>query len=217
MRPIDPIDLIPIAQFDEAEIGIVVSEARRYGKDVAAHAYGGPGAQAAIAAGVRSIEHGILLDEPELQRIVERGTFWVPTLRPYSGLSSTPLHDGIRARHRAAFEIALRLGAKIAFGTDVGSFPHGEQIDEFDLMVAYGMSPLAALRAATTVAADLLRRDGRIGTLHPGASADLIAVDGDPIEDIGALRRLIFVMREGRVARDDRHTAARWVSAPADA
>jgi imidazolonepropionase-like amidohydrolase len=106
---------------------------------------------------------------------------------------------------------------KIAYGTDVGSFPHGEQIDEFSLMVSYGMPPLDAVRAATSVAAELLRMEDEIGTLRPGAYADFIAVDGVPSVDIDALRRVKLVVKEGRIHRYDRSLASPIAEAAANA
>jgi imidazolonepropionase-like amidohydrolase len=153
----------------------------------------------AVEAGVRSIEHGILLEDGILERMVERGTFWVPTLSAYAKLPASKLHDAVRERHRHVFWAALQMGVRIAFGTDVGSFPHGEQVDEFELMVSYGMSPVAALRSATVAAAELLRREDRLGVLHTGAAADLIAVKGDPTKDVAALHDLVFLMQGGRV------------------
>ncbi|MBB4937670.1 imidazolonepropionase-like amidohydrolase [Streptosporangium album] len=202
-KDVEPEELEPLHQFTEEDIAAVVAEAKRYRRDVAAHAYGKDGAQAAIRGGVRTLEHGPLLTEEDLQAMLEFGTFWVPTMGTYYKRQHTDFDRRFVKRHEGAFKRGLELGVKIAFGTDVGSFPHGEQMDEFSLMVQYGMKPLDAIRSATVVAAEVLRKEGQIGTLAAGAHADLVAVDGDPLQDIEALKRVGFVMKGGRVHRDD--------------
>ncbi|RBQ21087.1 amidohydrolase family protein [Spongiactinospora rosea] len=202
-KDVEPEELEPLHQFTVEDIAAVVAEAKRYRRDVAAHAYGKDGAQAAIRGGVRTLEHGPLLTEDDLQAMLEFGTFWVPTMQTYYKRQFTEFDRRFVKRHEGAFKRGLELGVKIAFGTDVGSFPHGEQIDEFELMVQYGMSPLDAIRSATVVAAEVLRKEGQIGTLAAGGHADLIAVDGDPVKDIEALKRVRFVMKGGLVHRDD--------------
>jgi imidazolonepropionase-like amidohydrolase len=202
-KDVEPEELEPLHQFTEEDIAAVVAEAKRYRRDVAAHAYGKDGAQAAIRGGVRTLEHGPLLTEADLQTMLEFGTFWVPTMGTYYKRQHTEFDRRFVKRHEGAFKRGLELGIKIAFGTDVGSFPHGEQMDEFSLMVQYGMKPLDAIRSATVVAAEVLRKEGQIGTLAAGGHADLIAVDGDPLADIEALKRVGFVMKGGLVHRDD--------------
>ncbi|MFI0421059.1 amidohydrolase family protein [Spongiactinospora sp. 9N601] len=202
-KDVEPEELEPLHQFTVEDIAAVVAEAKRYRRDVAAHAYGKDGAQAAIRGGVRTLEHGPLLTEDDLQAMLEFGTFWVPTMQTYYKRQFTEFDRRFVKRHEGAFKRGLELGVKIAFGTDVGSFPHGEQIDEFSLMVQYGMSPLDAIRSATVVAAEVLRKEGQIGTLAAGGHADLIAVEGDPGKDIEALKRVRFVMKGGLVHRDD--------------
>ena len=202
LRHIDPVTLEPLSQFSEEDLRAVVEEARRWGRDVAAHAYGGQGAKNAIRAGVRSIEHGMLLDDETLDLMVQRGTWWCPTLSVYipeSKEDDTELRRRIVASHKAVFQKAMKKGVKIAFGTDVGAFEHGTSVRELRRMVDYGMSPLDAIRTATVRGAELLRMGKQIGTVEPGKYADVIAVQGDPLKDIGALEHVIFVMKAGEV------------------
>jgi imidazolonepropionase-like amidohydrolase len=204
LRHVDRKTLEPIGQLSLDDVQAIVSEARRWRKDVAAHAYGGDGAKNAIRGGVRSIEHGMMLDDEAVDLLVQHGTYWVPTLSVYAaGLDAdkTNFTRRIVDRHKQSFQKALARGVKIVFGTDAGAIEHGSQAVEFARMVDYGMKPLEAIRAATTVAAELLRMEGEVGTLVPGAYADAIAVDGNPLDDITALQRVRFVMKGGSVAR----------------
>lgn len=206
LAQIDQRTLEPLSQFDEGEIRTVVDEARRWRKDVATHAYGGAGAKAAVLGGVRSVEHGMLLDDETLQLMVDRGVYWCPTfsnMRPTHALAGYP-DDFVRrlmARHRETFQKALRLGVKVAFGTDAGRVVHGTNADEFDLMVEAGMDPMRAIQAATSVAAELLRLEQEIGAVKPGYRADLVAVPGNPLESIGLLHNVSFVMKAGAVVK----------------
>ncbi|GLY82135.1 metal-dependent hydrolase family protein [Actinoallomurus iriomotensis] len=202
-KDVEPEELEPLHQFTTEDITAVVNEARRFRRDVAAHAYGGNGAQAAILGGVRTLEHGPLLLEEDLQAMLKHGTWWIPTMGTYYKRQNTDFDRRFVKRHEGAFKRGLELGLNIAFGTDVGSYPHGEQIDEFLLMVQYGMTPLQAIQAATTKAAEVLRLEGKVGTLAQGAYADLIAVDGDPTADIAALKRVELVVKEGRIHVDE--------------
>jgi imidazolonepropionase-like amidohydrolase len=202
LRHIDPVTLEPLSQVSLEDVRAVVEEAARWKKDVAAHAYGGQGAKNAILGGVRSIEHGMLLDDELLKLMIERGTFWCPTLSvylPQDPGEDTELRRRIIARHKEVFQKALRMGVRIAFGTDVGAFEHGTAAREFKLMVQYGMEPIDAIRSATIRAAELLRMEKSIGTIEPGKYADIIAVEGNPLEDITALSRVVFVMKGGQV------------------
>jgi imidazolonepropionase-like amidohydrolase len=202
MRHIDPVTLEPLSQFSESEIKAVVDEARRWGKDVAAHAYGGEGAKNAIRAGVRSIEHGMLLDDEAIDLMVKKGTWWCPTLSVYipdSKEEDTELRRRVVAHHKEVFQKAMKKGVKIAFGTDVGAFEHGTSARELRRMVDYGMSPLDVIRTATVRGAELLRMEKLIGTVESGKYADVIAVEGDPLKDIGAFERVVFVMKGGEV------------------
>ena len=205
MRYIDPVALEPLSQFSEADLRAVVEEAKRWHRDVAAHAYGGEGAKNAIRAGVRSIEHGMLLDDEGLRLMKEHGTWWCPTLSVYIPASKeddTELRRRIVAHHKEVFQKAMKMGIKIVFGADVGAFAHGTQAKEFVRMVDYGMSPLEAIRSATVRGAELLRMEKEIGTIAPGKAADLIAVSGDPLKDIGVLTRVAFVMKGGEVYKE---------------
>lgn len=206
LAQIDRETLEPISQFDESQIRAVVEEARRWRKDVATHAYGGAGARAAVLAGVRSVEHGMLLDEATLELMAERGVYFCPTLsnmRPTHALAGYPAEfvDRLMARHRKAFQNALRLGVKIAFGTDAGRVVHGTNAEEFELMVDAGMEPMRAIQAATSVAAELLRAEREIGAVKEGYQADLVAVAGNPLESIGLLRDVQFVIKGGTVVK----------------
>ncbi len=206
LRHVDPDTLEPLAQVDEDEVRAVVEEARRWRRDVAAHAYGGDGARAAVLGGVRSIEHGILLERDVLELMAERGTYFSPTLSNFTrttALSSYPedFAERIQSRHAEAFQTALSLGVKIAFGTDAGRVQHGTNAGELELMVSLGMSPMHAIQSATSVAAELLRLEGEIGAVKPGLHADLIAVQGNPLDDIGLLKDVRFVMKGGIIVK----------------
>lgn len=198
-----------LQQFNLEEMKIMVNEGKRFFKDSLVHSYGGESAVAAILAGIRSVEHGVLLDEETLKLFIKHDVFWVPTLDTYYKRQEDDFEREFVRRHKGAFQKALAMGVKIAFGTDIGSCDHGLQVDEFDLMVGYGMTTLQAIQSATTVAADLMRLVGQIGTLQEGSYADLIAVEGDPLADITALKRVSFVMKEGRVFRDDEGVSSR--------
>src|SRR5262245_5011071 len=202
LRHIDPATLEPMSQFSEDDLRAVVEEAKRWHRDVAAHAYGGEGAKNAIRAGVRSIEHGMLLDDEGLKLMVDHGTWWCPTLTVYIPASKeddTELRRRIVAHHKEVFQKAMKMGIKIAFGTDAGAFEHGTQARELVRMVDYGMPPLEAIRTATVRGAELLRLEKEIGTIEPAKAADVIAVEGDPLKDIGVLTRVAFVMKGGAV------------------
>ena len=203
-------DEVDTPQLTQEEMNAIVDEAHRLRKKVAAHAHGAEGAKAAVRAGVDSIEHGSFLDDEALRLMKERGTFLVPTLLAgeYVAGKAAVRHypPEIAAKAKAAvavrsdmFRKALRMGVKIAFGTDSAVSPHGMNAQEFALMVDLGMPPAAALRSATSVAADLLGLAKTIGTLEPGKAADVIAVPGDPLTDIKAMERVTFVMKGGQV------------------
>jgi imidazolonepropionase-like amidohydrolase len=203
LRHVNRNTLEPLPQVSLDDVKAVVAEASRWRKDVAAHAYGGAGARNAVEGGVRSIEHGWILDEDTLKLMVQKGTFWCPTLsvfRPEAGLEKP---DDFSRRvvdsHRRTFQNALRLGVRIVFGTDVGAFPHGTNNREFSYMTEYGMSPLDAIRSATVRAAELLRMEKDIGSIAPGRFADLVAVEGNPLQNIEAIKRVRFVMKGGDV------------------
>ncbi|MGH9714672.1 MAG: amidohydrolase family protein [Candidatus Acidiferrales bacterium] len=200
---------VSVANFSFEEIQAIVDEARLKGIKVACHAYDGPGLHYCIDAGVASIEHGIQLDDEAIQHMLARGTYLVPTLYVYAGaLEKIDLEKsgGKTTRvilHETSFRKALAAGVKIAFGTDAGPFPHGTQAIEFEWMTRYGMTPLAAIRSATISAADLLGWADRVGAIEPGQFADMIAVNGDPLDDIKQLEQVKFVMKGGAVVRND--------------
>lgn len=193
------------------EIRAVVDEAHREGVKVACHAYGGEGLHNCVDAGVNSIEHGLDLDEDSIDKMVAKGIYWVPTLyvyefEPEEDLEATGGKTSRARIHEASFRRALAHGGlKIAFGTDVGPFPHGTQAKEFEYLVRFGMAPADAIRSATSAAAELMGWQDRVGAVEPGRLADLIAVSGDPLADITELERVKFVMKGAIVVRSDFH------------
>lgn len=206
MRHIDRETLHVLSQYSEDELRAMVEEAARWGKDVAAHAYGGEGARNAVAAGVRSLEHGMFLDDATLDLMVEKGTYWSPTMRVYFPREETspgdlPFYNRVVAAHRDTFVRAMKKGVRIAFGTDVGSIPHGSGADELELMAEYGMAPMDVIRSATITGAELIHREDELGRVAEGFLADIIAVPGRPDREIGALREVRFVMIGGRVVK----------------
>ena len=202
LRHVDPVTLDSLSQVSFEDVKAVVAEAARWRRDVAAHAYGGEGAKNAIRGGVRSIEHGMLMDDEALKLLVEHGTYWCPTLSVYlpeSAEDDTDLRRRMVAHHKEVFQKALKMGVKICFGTDVGAFEHGTSAREFARMVDYGMKPIDAIRSATIRGAQLLRMEKQIGSIETGKLADIIAVEGDPLKDIKALTTVKFVMKDGKV------------------
>ena len=193
--------------FDEEEVRAIVDEAHLRGKKVACHAFGGKGLHYCLDAGVDSIEHGVQLDDGAIKEMVEKGIYLVPTLYHYQLMKPDQVKEfhgnSIAGTSEPSFRKAVAAGVKIAFGTGVGPFPHGTQAKEFEWMVKFGMTPAAALRAATSVAADLLGWQDRIGSISNGKFADLIAVSGDPLSDVTELERVKFVMKGGQVVRND--------------
>jgi imidazolonepropionase-like amidohydrolase len=190
------------------ELKAIVDEAHGWHRKVACHAYNGIGLQRALDGGCDSIEHGLELTDAQITQMVKQGTWLVPTLAVYYHDPEPPeTPGGIRDRKRVAvhgvsFQKALRAGVKIAFGTDVGGFPWSEPIaQEFPRMVEFGMTPMQAIQAATSRAAELLGQRGQLGVIAPGASADVIAVSGDPLADVNVLKNVAFVMKNGNVFR----------------
>ncbi|MFY9531939.1 MAG: amidohydrolase family protein [Candidatus Acidiferrales bacterium] len=200
--------LVSIPTFTLEETRAIVDETHREGVKVACHAYGGLGLHTCLDAGVDSIEHGLDLDDAAIQKMITKGIYLVPTLYVYEfePEEDLPLSGGktTRARiHEPSFKKALAAGVKIAFGTDVGPFPHGTQAIEFEYMTRFGMPPLAAIQCATIHAADLMGWSDRIGAIEAGKLADIIAVEGDPLTDIKLLEHVKFVMKGGQVVRND--------------
>ncbi len=194
-------------QYSYEELKAMVDEAARHGIRVAAHAHGTEGIKAAIRAGVTSIEHGSMLDDEAIAMMKERGTYLVPTSHLADRINLAVLPPLIRRKAetimplaRESLKKAIASGVKIAFGTDAGVLPHGENAGEFGAYVRAGLSPLEALRSATTTAAAVLGLSDR-GIIASGALADLVAVPGDPLKDITVTQRVSWVMVGGRVVR----------------
>lgn len=186
--------------FTDDEMKAIVGEAHRLGKKVAAHAVGWDGIDAALRAGVNTIEHGQGLTDDLIARMVKQRVYWCPTI--YVGVWVAPGRGGVWPKmidlERIAFGKAVKAGALISYGTDVGGYAWTEnQAKEFAYMVKYGMSPMAAIKSATSVGARLLGQEGNFGTLERGKLADIIAVRGDPLLDISELERVTFVMKGG--------------------
>jgi imidazolonepropionase-like amidohydrolase len=195
-------------QYTEAELKAAVDEAARSGKRVAVHATGEPGTLYAAQAGVASVDHANQLGDETMRLMREKQIFAVPTFTIFEYFSehAASPEQGERERqmldlHAAEFRKQLAVGVPMAVGSDVGPFPHGSQGREFELMVKYGMTPLAAMQADLINGAKLLGWQGQIGELKPGYFADVIAVPGDPLQDIGALKKVSFVMKGGVVYR----------------
>jgi imidazolonepropionase-like amidohydrolase len=188
------------------ELKAVVDEAHGQQKKVACHAYSGIGLHRALDGGCDSIEHGLSLDDAAIAQMLKQGTWYVPTLGVYyTDWSPENTEDGKRDRaraseHEVSFKKALKAGVKIAFGTDMGGIPWTEPIaNEFGLMVKFGMSPMDAIKTATSTAANLLDMKGDLGVIAPGAFADIMAVQGDPLANVEALKAVKFVMKDGNV------------------
>lgn len=194
-------------QYEAAEMAAIVSTAHQRGIKVAAHVYSADAARVALDAGVDSLEHGWLLDTKALRQMKKQGTYLVPTLlisRPSAWADMAGTGRGAELRDEfKAFEQALDMGVNIAFGTDVGIFDHGQNALEFDVMVELGMSPAAAIYAATVATADLFGISDDAGTLAAGKRADIIAVQGDPLKDIELLQSVTFVMKSGTVIKEN--------------
>src|SRR5579859_5084337 len=190
------------------ELQAVVDEAHGQQRKVACHVYGGIGLRRALDGGCDSIEHGLDLDDASISQMLKQGTWYVPTLAVYYtdwAPADTPggERDRLRASvHQMSFKKAMKAGVKIVFGTDMGGIPWTEPIaQEFSRMVEFGMPPMDAIQSATSRAAVLLDMDGKIGVLAPGAYADVVAVNGDPLHDIKLLEDVDFVMKDGQVFR----------------
>ena len=208
LRHINRETMDPLSQLSTEEVEVMVNEARRWGMDVAAHAYGGTGAYHAVQGGVHSLEHGMFLDDKILDLMVKNGTFWCPTMTVYlpdEGASEADIRfrNRIVSEHKKSFQRAMNKGVNIAFGTDIGSMPHGEGWREMERMVNYGMLPMDVIHSATVMGAKLLRKNDELGQIKEGYFADIIAVDGNPDENIEAFRSIDFVMVNGNVAKNE--------------
>jgi imidazolonepropionase-like amidohydrolase len=195
-------------QYSYEEMKAIVDEATRHGITVAAHAHGTDGIKAAIKAGVTSIEHGSMLDDEAIAMMKERGTWLVPTTYLTERINMAVLPPLIRSKAETiipyaheSLKKAIAAKVKIAFGTDAGVYPHGENAKEFASYVRYGMSPIEAIRTATLYDAELLGKRDR-GVLAAGKLADIIAVDGNPLSDINVMQKVSFVMLAGTVVKE---------------
>ena len=200
-------------QYSDEEIGAAVTEANRWGRQVAAHAHGTGGVKAAIRAGVRTIDHGTMLDDEAIELLKKSAgrTYFVPTLLTgeyIENSQSTPESEKERSRkilesEIRSFKAALAASLPIGLGTDSGVIPHGKNAGELRIRVQLGESPMSAIVSATKVNAEILGWQDRVGTVETSKFADLIAVKGDPLKDITELERVGFVMRGGTVVKDD--------------
>lgn len=198
-------------QFTDDELDAIIAIANDYGMHVAAHAHGGEGMRRAVEAGVHSIEHGTFMDDEIMALMVDRGTWYVPTILAGDFVAEKAQIDGyfppmVAAKAAAigpliqeTFGRAYQAGVKIAFGTDCGVSPHGTNAEEFALMVEAGMPPAEAIRSATISSAQLLGVEDELGQIKPGFIADVIAVEGNPLADVTRLESVSFVMRDGEV------------------
>jgi imidazolonepropionase-like amidohydrolase len=207
-------DEVDIPQLTQDEMNAIVDEAHTLRKKTAAHAHGAEGAKRAVRAGIDSIEHGAFLDDEALDLMKARGTYYVPTLMALEGGKEILAKGGypptVAAKMTAAVESvsqvvrkAIAKGVKIAMGTDAAVYPHGRNTEEFHLLTGLGMNPLQALRAGTSVDAELLGVQNRIGTLEAGKVADVIAMPGDPTQNIRQTEKVFFVMKDGVIYRND--------------
>jgi len=192
------------------ELKAIVDETHGWGKKVACHAYSGIGLQRALDGGCDSIEHGLQISDAQIAQMLKQGTWYCPTISVYyTDWSPADTPEGQRDRlrasaHEESFKKALKAGVKIVFGTDMGGIPWTEPIaQEFPRMTDLGMSPMEAIKSATSRAADMLEMMGKVGVLAPGAYADVIAVPGDPVKDIKQLGNVQFVMKGGQVFKSE--------------
>jgi imidazolonepropionase-like amidohydrolase len=207
-------DDVDTPQLTQEELNAIVDEAHALRRKTAAHAHGAEGAKRAIRAGIDSIEHGTFLDDEALDMMKARGTVFIPTLMATQGgrekLGQGMYPPAVEAKMRAAIEAinqtfkrALAKGVRIGMGTDAAVYPHGRNTEEFRMMANLGMSPLDALRAGTSLDAELLGLQDKIGALEAGKLADVIAMPGDPTENIRQAEKVYFVMKEGVIYRND--------------
>ena len=198
-------------QYTEEEIHVAVEEASRWGRHVAAHAHGTAGIKAALRAGVHTIDHGSMLDDEAIAMLKTRSAFFVPTLFTSDVIATNPtVPESEKERSRQitvlkdrSFQLALKAGLSIGFGTDSGVIPHGENARELSYRVRLGESPMRAIVSASSVSAEIMGWGDRVGAIEPGKFADLIAVAGDPLADIKTLERVPWVMKGAVVVKDD--------------
>ncbi|MEK9139260.1 MAG: amidohydrolase family protein, partial [Bacteroidota bacterium] len=202
--------------FSDEEMRVAVEEASRLGKYVAAHAHGTQGIKAAIKAGARTIEHGTFIDDEGIDLMKKHETYLVPTMRTIEELAKEPSANASAGR-RKAYQLAktyfarmmenigkaVKRGVKIAFGSDLVTLPHGISAQEFRLHVQAGQSPMEAIRSATIISAEALNMHNDVGSIGPGKYADIIAVSGDPLKNITVLEHVGFVMKDGKVYKNE--------------
>ncbi|WP_026232034.1 metal-dependent hydrolase family protein [Neolewinella persica] len=201
------------AQFRDDELEAIVAAAKEYGMHTAAHAHGIGGMQRAIRAGITTIEHGTLMDEETADLMIAYGTYWVPTLSAGSYVAEkaktpgffppiiVPKAISIGSQQKEIFTKMYKKGVKIAFGTDSGVSPHGDNAKEFGYLVDCGVTPMDAITSATSTAAMILDQGEALGQLKAGFTADIVAVMGNPLEDIHLLEKVGFVMKDGKVVK----------------
>ena len=210
------------AQMTIPEIEAVVAAAHDYGFTVAAHAHGAEAIRRAVVGGVDSIEHGTFMDDADIKLMKQHGTWYVPTIIAGKYVEEKakegwyPPQVARKAEQvgpiiQATAGKAYKAGVRIAFGTDAGVYPHGENAKEFQYMVEAGMPPMFVLQAATTHAAELLKKSQDLGSIEPGKYADVIAVDGNPLDDITLMQKVGFVMKEGVVYKGPDETQATYL------
>jgi imidazolonepropionase-like amidohydrolase len=209
-------DDVDTPQLTQEELNAIVDEAHALRRKTAAHAHGAEGAKRAIRAGIDSIEHGTFLDDEALDMMKQRGTFLVPTLMAVQGLQEQIdkgiyIPPAILVKAKAAiasihqtFQRALARGVKIGLGTDAAVYPHGRNVEEFHQMADLGMKPIEALKAGTSMDAELLGLADKIGTLEAGKIADVVAVPGDPVQNIRQTEHVFFVMKEGVIYKNEK-------------
>jgi imidazolonepropionase-like amidohydrolase len=214
-------DSLGVPQFSPEELKVAAEEAHMAGRKIAAHAHGAQGIKNAILAGIDSIEHASLIDDEGIRLAKERGVYLVMDIYNDDYILGKAAEFGLPKENldkermvgqlqRQNFEKAVKAGVKMAFGTDAGVYPHGDNAKQFYYMVKYGMTPAQAIRAATSSAADLIGRAQDVGTVEAGKYADLIAVTADPLQDVRALENVGFVMKGGVVYKDQiTHKASR--------
>jgi imidazolonepropionase-like amidohydrolase len=217
---LSPNDDVDTPQLTQEELNAIVDEAHALRRKTAAHAHGAEAAKRAIRAGIDSIEHGSFLDDEALDMMKQHGTYLVPTLMAVQGLQEQfdrgiPIPPAIAVKARAAigaihgtFQRALAKGVLIGLGTDAGVYPHGRNAEEFHQMVDLGMKPVDALKAGTSADAVLLGIADKTGSLEPNKFADIVAVPGDPLQDIRQTEHVFFVMKEGVIYKNEKSAAA---------
>jgi imidazolonepropionase-like amidohydrolase len=216
---LSPTDDVDVPQLSQGELNALVDEAHTLRRKTAAHAHGAEAAKRAIRAGIDSIEHGTFLDDEALRMMHDHGTFLVPTLTTRVGLKESKFPPAVEAKAEAAVKQqdalvkrAVALGVKIALGTDAAVFPHGENALEFTFMAADGLSNAQSLMAGTSAGAELLGLADKVGSLKAGMMADIVAVPGNPVDDIKVTQQVILVMKGGVIYRNDRGSAGRMTA-----